>query len=98
MPAVYVLTFLTASATVFFEPCLLALVPEVVPRDRLLRANSILATGDNLTEIVGFAAAGALVAVLSTQSAFLIDSATFVVSAAAIGLIAGGSPDPVEGG
>ena len=58
LPAVYVLSFAIASAAVFFDPCKLAIVPDIVGTDRLLRANSLLASGENLTEILGFALAG----------------------------------------
>ena len=81
LAAVYALTFLTACVTVFFDPCLLAFVPEVVPEEKLLRANSLLSTGENLTEIAGYAAAGLIVASFSLRGSFLLDAATFVVSA-----------------
>ena len=58
LPSVYVLSFLVASVAVFFEPSKLAILPEIVAHDRLMRANSLLATGDNLTEILGYALAG----------------------------------------
>ena len=58
LPAVYVLSFLIASAAVFFDPCKLAILPDLVSRDKLMRANSLLATGENVTEILGYAARG----------------------------------------
>jgi MFS family permease len=87
LPAVYVLSFVIASAAVFFDPCKLAILPDLVSKDRLLRANSLLATGENLTEIVGYALAGFLLAYVSTATAFRIDSLTFAVSAIAITLM-----------
>lgn len=81
---VFALGFLIASAGVFFEPAKLALVPELVPRERLLRANSLLSTGENLTEVVGWAGAGFLLAAVSTTTAFVLDAVTFLVSAAAL--------------
>jgi MFS family permease len=88
LPAVYALTFLTACATVFFHPSLLSLLPEIVDRSRLLRANSLLSTSENVTEIGGYAVAGFLVAAVATRTAFLIDGATFLVSAAALSAMA----------
>ncbi len=87
LPAVYVLSFLISSAAVFFDPCKLAILPDLVSRDRLLRANSLLATGENITEIVGYAAAGFLLAAISTTTAFRVDAVTFAVSAASLALI-----------
>ena len=87
LPAVYVLSFLMASAAVFFEPCKLAILPELVPKDRLLRANSLLATGENLTEIVGYALAGFVLASVPVATAFRFDALTFMVSAATLMLM-----------
>ena len=87
LPAVYVLSFLVASAAVFFDPCKLAILPDLVPRDRLLRANSLLSTGENLTEIVGYSLAGFILAYVSIGTAFRIDAVTFAVSAAALMLM-----------
>jgi MFS family permease len=81
LAAVYVLSFLTASVGVFFEPTKLAIIPEIVPRERLLRANSLLVTGDNVTEMVGYLLAGAIVAVVSINNAFRIDGLTYLASA-----------------
>jgi len=87
LPLVYVLSFAISTATVLFEPARLAIVPEIVPKDRLLRANSFLATAENLTEILGWALAGVLVATLSTTAAFRLDAASFAVSAVCIALM-----------
>jgi MFS family permease len=77
----YALAFAVATATVFFDPGLMALLPDIVPQDGLLRANSLLAASEHTTEIVGFAAAGFLVSYLATRATFTIDAATFAVSA-----------------
>jgi MFS family permease len=82
---VYAITFATASLGVFFDPCKLSILPDLVPQRRLVRANSLLATGETLTEVVGYAAAGFIVYGVSTTTAFGIDAATFLVSAVALG-------------
>ena len=87
LPAVYVLSFLMASVAVFFEPTKLTILPEIVPHDRLLRANSLLTTGDNLTEVLGYGLAGAILAVVPITTAFRIDAVTFLVSALALMLM-----------
>jgi len=87
LPSVFVLAFVIASLGVFFDPAKLAIVPEIVPGDRLMRANSLLSTGENLTEILGWALAGLLLAAVSTTAAFRLDAATFVVSAVALALM-----------
>jgi MFS family permease len=84
---VFVLAFAVSSAAVFFDPAKIAIVPEIVPVRRLLRANSLLATGENLTEILGWAFAGVLLAYVSTSAAFDLDAVTFAVSALALALM-----------
>ncbi len=85
LAAIYVITFLTASLGVFFDPCKLSILPDLVRSTKLMRANALLATGETLTEVVGYAAAGLLLASVSTGTAFGIDAATFLVSAVALG-------------
>ena len=87
MPLVYVLSFLTASAAVAFDPCKLALLPEIVSEEKLMRANSLLAMGENLTEIVGYTFAGFMLAYVSTTNAFRIDAVSFLASAGALALM-----------
>jgi len=84
MPAVFALSFAIATGGVFFEPAKLAMLPEIVAPGRLLRANSLFATSENLTEILGWAFAGVLLASVSTSVAFRLDALTFGVSAAAL--------------
>jgi MFS transporter, DHA3 family, macrolide efflux protein len=87
LPSVYILAFVISSLGVFFDPAKMAILPEIVPPGRLLRANSLLSTTENLTEITGWAFAGLLLAAVSTSSAFRIDAATFAVSAVALALM-----------
>jgi MFS family permease len=84
LPAVYALSFAMATAGVFFEPAKLAILPEIVMPGRLLRANSLFSTSENLTEILGWAFAGLLLASVSTTAAFQLDALTFAASAAAL--------------
>jgi MFS family permease len=84
LAAVFVLSFAIATAGVFFEPAKLAMLPEIVTPGRLLRANSLFSTSENLTEVLGWAFAGLLLASVSTSAAFQLDAATFAISAAAL--------------
>ena len=78
---IYALTFLVATATVFFDPSMLSLLPDIVPEDRLLRANSLLSSSATITEIVGYSLAGFIVYYFAIRTSFSIDAATFCVSA-----------------
>jgi MFS family permease len=87
LPAVYLLSFATSSLAVLFDPCKLAILPDLVPATKLLRANSLLASGESLTEVAGYATAGFIVYYVGSRGAFTVDSASFAVSALALGLM-----------
>ena len=87
LAGVYALSFAMATAAVFFDPSKLAVLPDIVAPRSLMRANSLMATGENLTEILGYSLAGLTLAVVSTSTAFRIDSVTFCVSAVALVLM-----------
>jgi MFS family permease len=84
LAGVFVLAFVISSVAVFFDPCKLAILPDLVTKNQLVRANSLLATGETLTETVGYALAGFIVYYLARKVVFGIDAGTFVVSALAL--------------
>lgn len=68
-----------------FMPAFTAIVPDIVPKDLIVEANSLdvlvrTMSGRLLGPVVG----GAAIAALGTGGAFLLDGASFVVSAAAL--------------
>lgn len=81
---VFMLAFAMAGAAVFFDPSKLAILPEIVTKKALLRANSVLAVAENVTEVLGYGAAGLLLAHVSIPMAFHIDGLTFGASALAL--------------
>jgi MFS family permease len=82
---VYCLAALHATATVFFSPARYAVLPDIVPREDLLNANTLDETTQDAFDPVAFLVGGALVAIAGTRVAFGVDSLTFLLSA---GLIA----------
>jgi MFS family permease len=66
----------------FFRPAAGGLTPALVPADELQQANSLIALAQNAGHVIGPAAAGVLIVVLSPGAAVAVDAATFVVSAA----------------
>jgi hypothetical protein len=78
----------------FFGPAFTSIVPQIVPRDLLLQANSL----DQFIRpfaflLMGPALGGWIVAGFGAAEAFLFDAGTFLVSAAAIALM---RPRPLE--
>ena len=86
---VYPLIFLVTSISVFFRPARVAILPQIVPEEDLLSANSALWVGETIADIVGYPLAGLFVALLATAVplAFWIDSATYLASAALLSTI-----------
>lgn len=83
----YLLSFLVTAATLFFEPARHSSLPNVVSKDELFLANSILSTSESCAELVGLVAGGLVVATFGYRFAFFFDSLSFVVSAVAIALM-----------
>lgn len=80
--AAYAIAFCVATVSLFFEPARLALVPDLLPDEQLMGANSLDNASISVSEIVGLAVGGALVAAIGYRAAFFIDSVSFLVSAA----------------
>ncbi|MFQ5400511.1 MAG: MFS transporter [Anaerolineae bacterium] len=79
---IYVIAFLHASVSAFFDPARSATLPRVVPEEGLLAANSLSQMSTIFFRVLGTAAAGFLVGTLNNfQLAFYADAATFFVSA-----------------
>jgi MFS family permease len=90
--AIQVWHFVVAAAVVggaaaFFGPASTGFIPETVGAGRLQQANALISLSDGAANLVGPALAGILVAASGLGFAFVVDAATFVVSAAALVLI-----------
>jgi MFS family permease len=77
-----VLSALYGAFEAFFRPAAGGLTPALVPADELQQANSLIGLAQNAGHVLGPAAAGALIVILSPGAALAVDAATFVFSAA----------------
>ena len=85
IPRLAALAAIYGAGSAFFGPSFDAIVPDIVPKKHLAQANSL----DQLVKplalrLAGPAAAGGLIALGGTGTAFLVDAATFGVSAIAL--------------
>jgi MFS transporter, DHA3 family, macrolide efflux protein len=89
MLLVYLVIFLTFSISRFFIPSKMALIPEIVPKDKLLIANTLQDTTHMIGNVVGLVVAGIIVNIryIGAIGGFYIDAASFFVSACFIGMI-----------
>ncbi len=81
LPVLLALLFLVSLCSPPFESARSALMADVLDGDRYAVATSLTNITLQLAQVVGFLAAGALVAALSPSAALLIDAGTFAVSA-----------------
>lgn len=77
-----VLGFAFGCGEAFFFPAATALIPQIVPNDRLQEANALRGVADGLGWFVGPSVSGVLVALIGSGGALAIDAVTFLVSAA----------------
>jgi len=82
------LVFATTSLSSLFRPAMDAIVPAVVPNeDELVDANTLLSQMEALALVLGPAVGGLLVALGRPQTAFLLNTMTFLVSAGTLALM-----------
>jgi len=90
----YAVAFLEACLASLFNSAYPAYVPSLIGTDRVVDANSKLATSSSIAEIGGPGLAGTLVQIAGAPFAILVDAFSFVVSAVSLALIR--SPEPLR--
>jgi MFS family permease len=75
------------AASAFFQPASTGLIPQTVSAGRLQQANALMSISRNGGSILGPPISGLIVAVAGPATVFLIDAATFAVSAVSLLLL-----------
>ena len=78
---VYVLAALQVIGATFFDPAKSAAIPSIVSRDRLIAANALSGASWSVTLALGAALGGIVTDTLGRDAAFILDSASFFISA-----------------
>lgn len=78
---VLIIVFILSTGNLFFLPAKSAIIPEIVPKEKLLKVNSILWMAGIVGIIGGFLGGGIIFDYLSWKACFYIDAGTYVVSA-----------------
>src|SRR5712692_137088 len=78
---IYLVVACTTAVSVFFNPTLQAVIPNVVEGDALFAANSVSWSTAQLVQIIASAIGGGLIAVLGTTPAFGFNAISFIFSA-----------------
>lgn len=94
VPVIYALAFGLALGGVFHGPASQSLVPAVVPERILGRANALTWSSVQSSHVLGAALGGAAIAVVGASGAFLLNAATFLLSALLLLRV----PEPTDAG
>ena len=94
MPQLLLVSFGAAVFSTFFDVADNAYLPTVVPREKLVAANSALTATGSVAEFSAFGIGGFLVEVFTAPFAIAIDAVTFLVSALLLGTIRKKEPPP----
>lgn len=81
---VYVLTVLQLTFSTFFEPAKSAVIPSIVSARELVPANTISSATWSAMLTIGAAIGGLITGWLGTDAAFILDSLTYLASAALV--------------
>lgn len=84
---VYAVAVTQAAVVQFSGPATLAMIPRLVPPERLVQANSLNALASNIAMLVGSAMGGVLLAFGGLPVVVLVDAASFLASALLVVLI-----------
>ncbi len=84
---VYVIVFISFCFGRLFVPAKMSIVPELVDKEDLMPANSLLSLTGIIAAMLGFGIGGILVQNIGPKGGFVIDSLTFLVSGIFIYLI-----------
>ena len=78
---IYITVFLVFSTSCFFLPSKFSIIPEIVEKDQLLIANSLINTTMMLAVVFGIGLGGPLIEKVGAKSGFYIDAITYLLSA-----------------
>src|SRR5829696_25389 len=98
LATIYVLVFLMGLARTVFNPTVRAAFPSVVGGGDLTRANALISGTFSVSEAAGPALGGLLVATVGIEAAFVLDAATYLVSASLLSITPLARPQREEDG
>lgn len=80
----FVVAFIVGTMSVFFDLAYQSYLPTLIPRARLMQANSKMQVSESMAEVAGPGAAGALIGLLGAPLVIAADAVSYLLSAAAV--------------
>jgi DHA3 family macrolide efflux protein-like MFS transporter len=77
---IYAVVFLAFCISRFYVPAKMSIIPDLVPKDDLLLANSLVNTTGMVAAMLGLGLGGILVGIVGARGGFIIDGASFLIS------------------
>lgn len=74
-------TFINSTLESFRIPAGFAVYPQILPKEKYAHGTGLSSSASNVVQLIGMAAAGAIIGLVGTAGAILIDAATFLFSA-----------------
>ena len=84
MVPIYIIVFLMFCFSRFYSPAKMSIIPDLVEKESLLMANTLVSTTGMIAFVLGCALGGFLVDRYGARNGFIIDGVTFLVSAALV--------------
>ena len=81
---VYIIVFLAFCLSRFFIPAKMSIIPDLVNKDDLLMANSLVNITGMVAAAVGLGIGGVVVEIIGVKGGFYVDALTFLISGALI--------------
>ena len=81
MIPIYGVVFFAFCFSRFYVPAKMSIIPDLIPKENLLMANSLVTTTGMIAFVLGCALGGFLIDKFGARTGFIIDAATFFVSA-----------------
>lgn len=81
MNLIYLIIIINGVILSFYMPARIAMLPLIVSEDDIIEANGLRMSVNGVVEVIGYAAAGIVVRLAGNSTAFLLDSASFIILA-----------------
>ena len=81
---IYIVVFLAFSFSRFYVPAKMSIIPDIVDKEHLITANSLVTTTGMIAAVLGLGLGGLMIEKLGARNGFIVDAFTFFVSGAII--------------